>query len=168
MLRRRGIRAIVFGVTHKSDYFIIPVMLFFIYGLISIVIDLPFPKILIRPFWDIDVLNICAAAICTISLIWFGITLKIFGQSFRVGIDENTGDKLITTGTFAISRNPIYVAFIAFFLGVFLAHSNLLISVFLVLFIITVHRQILREESFLKKHYGIEYEKYCNEVRRYV
>ncbi|MDR2500992.1 MAG: hypothetical protein LBD37_07940 [Treponema sp.] len=39
---------------------------------------------------------------------------------------------------------------------------------FLVILIITIHRQILREEKFLKKHYGNEYEEYCNQVRRYL
>jgi protein-S-isoprenylcysteine O-methyltransferase Ste14 len=32
-----------------------------------------------------------------------------FGTSFRVGIDVEHPDKLVTTGIFAVSRNPIYV-----------------------------------------------------------
>ena len=167
ILRHHGIKAIVFGVTDKMDYIIIPIILFFFYGLLSSIIDLPFPVILIRPFWEIKILYILSIIICTISLIWFGITLKTFGKSFRVGIDEKTKDKLITNGTFAISRNPIYVGFIAFFVGIFITYSNILISVFLLLFTITIHRQILREEMFLKNHYGKEYEEYNKKVRRY-
>ena len=30
------------------------------------------------------------------------------------------------------------------------------------------HRQILREEAFLKKQYGGEYAAYCAKVRRYI
>jgi len=167
MLRRHGINAIVFGVTDKSDYIIIPIILFFFYGLLAAVINLPFPAILIRSFWEIRILHVLSIIICSISLIWFGFTLKIFGKSFRVGIDEKTQDKLITNGTFAISRNPIYAGFIAFFTGIFIAYSNILIFAFLVLLIITIHRQILREEMFLKNHYGEEYEEYCSTVRRY-
>jgi protein-S-isoprenylcysteine O-methyltransferase Ste14 len=168
MLRRHGIKAIVFGVTDKTDFIIIPVVVFFFYGILSTFFNLPFPVILKNNFWNIDILNIIAIVICSISIIWFGITLKIFGKSFRVGIDENTDDKLITNGTFAISRNPIYTAFIFFFIGIFLTYSNILSSIFLVLLILTIHRQILREEKFLKSHYGAEYDEYCKKVRRYI
>jgi protein-S-isoprenylcysteine O-methyltransferase Ste14 len=30
------------------------------------------------------------------------------------------------------------------------------------------HRQILREEEYLKKHYGAKYANYCRRVRRYL
>ena len=40
-------------------------------------------------------------------------------RSFRVGIDNEHPDKLVTTGVFAYSRNPIYVGFIALLLGQF-------------------------------------------------
>jgi protein-S-isoprenylcysteine O-methyltransferase Ste14 len=29
------------------------------------------------------------------------------------------------------------------------------------------HRQVLREEEYLKRHYGRAYEQYCRRVRRY-
>jgi protein-S-isoprenylcysteine O-methyltransferase Ste14 len=168
MLRKHGIKAIVFGATDKTDYVIVPVVIFFFYGIFSVVFNLPFPAILKNTFWDIYIFNILAVVICTISIIWFGITLKAFGKSFRVGIDENTKGKLITNGTFAISRNPIYVAFIIFFFGVFMAYPNIPSSVFLILLILTIHRQILREEKFLKNHYGAEFEEYCKKIRRYI
>jgi protein-S-isoprenylcysteine O-methyltransferase Ste14 len=168
MLNRHGIKAIVFGVTDKKDYIILPIVLFFFYGMVSTVFDLPFPVILKSYYWELSILQLCGAVICTISLIWFGITLKVFGKSFRVGIDEYTKDELITNGTFSISRNPIYLAFIAFFLGVFIEYPNIITSVFLILVSITIHRQILREEEFLKGHYGNEYFEYCKRVRRYI
>ena len=168
MLRRHGIKAFVFGVTDKTDYFIIPVVVFLFYGLLSSFFGLPFPAILIRPFWENIVIIICAIVICTASLIWFAITLKIFGKSFRVGIDENTSDRLITSGTFSISRNPIYLAFILFFAGIFTSYPSIITSAFLLFIIIMIHRQIIREEIFLKDHYGEEYEEYCNRVRRYI
>ena len=168
MLRRHGIKAIMFGATDKTDYLIIPVVLLFFYGLLSIIIKLPFPNILIKPFFEEGFLYIVSIFICTAGLIWFAFTLKVFGKSFRVGIDENTKDELIKTGTFAISRNPLYVGFIAFFTGLFLAYLNILILLFLIFFAIIIHRQILREELFLMSHYKNEYEEYCKKVRRYI
>ena len=167
-LRRHGIKAIVFGNTDKTDYFIIPMVFFFIYGILSSLLDLPFPKFLTEAFWKLEILYIFSIIICSASLIWFAITLKVFGKSFRVGIDINMAEKLIVNGPFSISRNPIYLGFITFFAGIFAAYSNILSSVFLVTFIILVHRQILREEKFLKKRYGTEYEEYFKKVRRYI
>jgi protein-S-isoprenylcysteine O-methyltransferase Ste14 len=167
ILRKNGIKAIVFGETNKSDFVIIPIVLCFFYGMFSAVFDLPFPIILKKQFIEFNTLYLCAIAICAISLIWFIITLRIFGNSFRIGIDKKTNDKLITNGTFAISRNPIYVALLVFFIGIFIAYFNIITIVFLIILTITIHRQILREEKFLKNHYGKDYEEYCNHVRRY-
>ena len=33
---------------------------------------------------------------------------------------------------------------------------------------LAVHRQILREEIFLRAHYGAEHKAYCRKVRRYL
>ena len=81
-------------------------------------------------------------------------------RSFRVGIDVEQPDRLITTGAFAFSRNSIYVAlacvplrqFLVFPIWITLAH--LLGGIWL------LHRQVLREEVFLRQHYGGEYEAY--------
>ena len=57
---------------------------------------------------------------------------------------------------------------VLFFFGMFLVHRNILIALAVILFHLAIHRQILREEAFLKKHYGGEYEEYCRKVRRYL
>ncbi|MDR3002340.1 MAG: DUF1295 domain-containing protein [Fibromonadaceae bacterium] len=168
ILKRHGIRAMVFGVTNKSDYILIPIIFTFFYSITASVFDLPLPIVLKESFAEIEILTICGIIVCTISLIWFGITLKIFGKSFRVGIDKNTKDELITSGTFALSRNPIYVGFISFFIGFFLAYMNIVTLLFLVFMITVMHRQILREEKFLKSHYKQEYNEYCSKTRRYI
>jgi len=168
VLSRHGIKVIVFGITDKTDYIMLPGILCFFYAVLSQFFTLPFPAVLTKLFFEIDALNIFAVVICTVSLMWFGITLKIFGESFRVGIDENTNSKLVTKGTFSISRNPVYSAFIAFFIGIFVAYPNIVTLIFLVFLVMAVHRQILREEKFLKIHYGKEYDEYCDKVRRYL
>ena len=168
ILRRNGITALKIEKPDKNALALILIISGFVYAALSGALGLPFPSIAGKLFWNVAVLNILAILICTISLIWFGITLIIFGNSFRIGIDEKTNDKLITAGTFAISRNHVFIAFITFFLGIFLIYSNMITLTFLILLIIVVHCQILREEKFLKNHYGKEYEDYCAKVKRYI
>ena len=168
LLRRQGVKALVFGVTDKSDFLLIPVIASFFYALLASIFTWPFPAFLIRFFWQSSLLNIAAIIICALALVCLAATLKAFGRSFRVGIDEKTTDKLVTTGTFAFSRNPIYVAFLTFFLGMFLAYPSLVTTIFWLLLAAAIHRQILREEKFLQSHYGQEYTTYCTKVRRYL
>jgi protein-S-isoprenylcysteine O-methyltransferase Ste14 len=167
-LRKQGVKAIVFGETDRSDFILIPCALFFFYGAASSVFEMPFPPVLKKQFLNSSVLSLCAIIICTLSLVFFFLALRTFGRSFRVGIDENTDDVLITGGVFKISRNPVYTAFIFFFLGICIAYPNIITTVFLIMLIIMIHRQVLREEKFLKNHYGEAYEEYCGRVRRYI
>ncbi len=98
-------------------------------------------------------------------LLW---SLVSFGQSFRVGIDTEHPDKLITSGVFAFSRNPIYTAFAFILIGQFLIFPNWLLLIYLAAGTWLFNRQVIREEDYLKKHYGEEYVEYCNRVRRYL
>ena len=168
ILKRRGIKALVFGKTDKSDFILVPFIAFFFYAVTASFFDIPFPEILRKKFWEADVFMWVSIGLCSISLIWFTVTLAIFGNSFRVGIDESTKEKLITSGTFSVSRNPIYTGFIGFFLGIFVSAPNICTAVFLILLTITIHRQILREEKFLLVHYWNEYKEYCKKTRRYL
>ena len=91
-----------------------------------------------------------------------------FGTSFRVGIDVDHPNKLVTTGIFAVSRNPIYVGFGLVLISEFLVFPNWVPLVYLAAGTWLFHRQVLREEAFMRKQYGQEYAEYCRRVRRYV
>jgi protein-S-isoprenylcysteine O-methyltransferase Ste14 len=90
-----------------------------------------------------------------------------FGRSFRVGIDTDRPDRLITDGIFSFSRNPIYVAFAIILIGQFLILPNWITLIYIVGATWLFHRQVLREEDYLRRHYGQAYVDYCNHVRRY-
>lgn len=168
MLRARGIRAIVFGATDKSDFLLVPFVALIIYAVLANTFGLPLWKPLVFPFWDIAVPGWFGVGLCSAAVVGMTASLISFGNSFRVGIDEQKPDKLVTTGMFAFSRNPIYMCFDTFFVGQFLIHRNIIIAAAAVGFALMIHRQILREEKFLKSHYGRDYELYCAKVRRYL
>jgi protein-S-isoprenylcysteine O-methyltransferase Ste14 len=104
---------------------------------------------------------------CLVGLALLLWSLVSFGQSFRVGIDTEHPDKLVTTGLFAFSRNPIYLAFGFVLLGQFLIFPNWILLIYAGAAMWLFHRQVLREEEYLKQHYGEGYSAYCNRVRRY-
>src|SRR5262249_28847657 len=82
--------------------------------------------------------------------------------------DTDHPDKLIVDGVFAFSRNPIYVAFVMVLIGEFLIFPYWISLIYLVAAAGLIHRQVLREEDYLKGHYGEAYAQYCHRVRRYL
>src|SRR5262249_10807907 len=88
-------------------------------------------------------------------------------KSFRVGIDADHPDRLITDGVFAFTRNPIYVAFAIILIGEFFILPNWITLIYMAAATWLLHRQVLREEDYLRRHYSQAYVDYCNRVRRY-
>lgn len=168
MLRRRGVRAVVFGSTDKTDFILAPFMLALVYVVFANAFGWPVWGVLTRRFWVSTVAGWVGLSVGVVALVFFIYTLASFGRSFRVGIDVNDPGKLVTSGAFALSRNPIYVCFFLGFCGLFLVHCNLVIAVVLAGFALVIHRQVLREEKFLASHYGAAFEEYRKQVRRYL
>ena len=166
MLSRRGIAAIQFGKLDKTDFLIPPFALFYFYTVFAAAFNLPLLST--QEFFHLEIISWIGVLFCAAGLLLLLWSLIALGKSFRVGIDTEHPDKLITTGVFAFSRNPIYVAFASILLGQFLIFSNWILLIYLCAGIWLFHRQVLREEDYLKKHYGKEYLEYCNRVRRYL
>lgn len=166
VMKRKGVEAMNFGKLDKTDFIIPPFALFYFYLVFAAAFGFPTPSR--QELIHSGVLPWIGVLFCLAGLGMFLLSLISFGQSFRVGIDTDHPDILITTGIFAYSRNPIYVAFGIILLGQFLVFPNWILLVYLGAAIWLFNRQILREEVFLRKHYGKEYLEYCNHVRRYL
>lgn len=166
MLRRLGIQAFVFAKANRSDLLLPPIVAFFVYHLFANVFDLPRLKGFV--LFQIPLFEWFGLFSCILGLGLFLWGVISFHKSFRVGIDQECPGNLITTGAFALTRNPLYVAFALELIGFFLIFQNLLFLFALVGGFYLFHRQILREELFLKNYYGKEYETYCQSVHRYI
>ena len=165
VMKNKGIEALNFGKIDRTDFLILPFALFYFYLVFAAAFN--FPTVSTQEFFDSEVISWVGVFFCLAGLLLLLWSLVSFGQSFRVGIDTNHPDKLITTGIFAFSRNPIYVAFAFILLGQFLIFSNWILLVYIGAAIWLFHRQVLREEDYLQEHYGKEYLEYCDRVRRY-
>jgi protein-S-isoprenylcysteine O-methyltransferase Ste14 len=166
LLKKRGIEAMHFGKIDKTDFFIPPFALFYFYMVLAAAFGLP--TVSRQEFFPSGAVAWVGVFSCVVGLSFLVWSLISFRRSFRVGIDTDHPDKLVTTGIFAFSRNPIYVAFALILLGQFLIFSNWILLIYLVAAVWLFHRQVLREEEFLKKHYGEEFMSYCQRVRRYL
>jgi protein-S-isoprenylcysteine O-methyltransferase Ste14 len=166
MLKKQGIKAFQFGKIDKKDFLIPPFVLFYFYLIFANAFSAP--TIRGQEIFYSEILAWIGVNLCLLGLIFFFWSLVSFRKSFRVGIDVNHADDLVTTGVFAFSRNPIYVSFGLVLIGQFLIFSSWILLIYVVAGIWLLHRQVLREEEFLKGHYGEEYGEYCKRVRRYL
>jgi protein-S-isoprenylcysteine O-methyltransferase Ste14 len=166
LMRRQGIEAFHFGKLDRKDLLIPPFALFYFYTVFANAFN--WPMLSQQRFFQSDIIAWGGVALCVLGLLLLLWSLVSFGRSFRVGIDTDTPDKLITSGVFAFSRNPIYVAFFLVLLGQFLIFPNWILLLYLVAGTWLFHRQVLLEENYLRSHYGDEYTQYRSRVRRYI
>ena len=166
LLRRTGTQAMHFGEIDKTDFLIPPVALFYFYTVFAAAFGWPLAST--QRFFESTVVAWLGLALCLGGVLILVLSLVAFGKSFRVGIDVDQPDKLVTTGIFAVSRNPIYVGFALVLVGQFLVFPNWVPLVYLAAGFLLFHRQVLREESFMRQHYSEEYAEYCRRVRRYL
>ena len=88
--------------------------------------------------------------------------------------DENpeptsTTNRIIKTGIFAYTRNPIYLAIVVFFLSMFLVFENVMYFLSAVGLTIWLHNYVIKlEENFLLNKFPDEYNRYMNAVKRWI
>ena len=109
LMKRRGINAMHFGRIDKKDFLIPPFAAFYFYVVFASALE--FPAVSQQEFFHSEIVSWAGVGFCLAGLTLVFWSLISFGRSFRVGIDTDRPDKLITAGIFGYSRNPIYVAF---------------------------------------------------------
>ncbi|WP_163291948.1 isoprenylcysteine carboxylmethyltransferase family protein [Desulfovibrio sp. JC022] len=114
-------------------------------------------------------------------LTWAGWFLIVAGMAFcysgsilfnRLRANISTfkdPNKLVVSGPFRISRNPMYVGMVAALLGTTLVGATYVGIGFLLLFIMIVATVYIPfEEGRMIAIFGEEYEEYCSKVRRWL
>ena len=165
-MKKKGIEALLFGRIDKKDFLIPPFAFFYFYLIFAATFNLP--SIIKHQIFESEIAAWIGVFLCVTGLLLFILSIISFRSSFRVGIDIDHPDELITTGIFALTRNPIYVGFWIVLLGQFLVFPNWIFLIYLGAATLLFHRQVLLEEAFLKEHHGQEFLAYCDRVRRYI
>ncbi|MBU8822747.1 methyltransferase family protein [Mycolicibacterium goodii] len=103
-----------------------------------------------------------------------GITATLLAQlglgaSWRIGVDETERTELVTTGPFAIVRNPIFTALMITLTGLALMVPNPAAIAGLVVAVAGIELQVRGvEEPYLRRAHGRAYTDYTSRVGRFL
>lgn len=91
------------------------------------------------------------------------------GSSWRIGVDPSERTALVTTGVFAVVRNPVFAAMFPFALGLALMVPSVVSIVGFVVLVVSLELQVrIVEEPYLLKVHGEAYRRYGRSVGRFV
>lgn len=101
------------------------------------------------------------------AIVWTVIAQYQMGQSWRIGIDMQHRTGLVTTGLFAWSRNPIFLAMRICLAALLMIQPNAVTLAFFLAGDLVMQFQVRLEEAFLRQQHGSAYSQYCARVRRW-
>lgn len=91
------------------------------------------------------------------------------GESWRIGVDENTVTDMVTDGVFAIVRNPVFAAMLPASSGLALMVPSVVALAALVALFVALELQVrIVEEPYLRRVHGADYERYAARVGRFL
>lgn len=121
---------------------------------------------IVMMFWRVAECSVSLPSPWREWIFWVGMILLIVGVYFWISSAilvkrAFESRRLVQTGVYGLSRNPMYAGFIVFIIpGLALVVNNMLLIAVSVAMFIVFKLRIGREESFLSEEFGVEYERY--------
>jgi len=104
-----------------------------------------------------------------LSLIFFFSGFNIFKSYNENPIPTSDTNRLIKTGIFAYTRNPIYLSIVLFHFSMFLVFENVMYLLSSISLLIWLNNYVIKaEEEYLKNKFGDEFFRYCGAVKRWL
>ena len=104
-----------------------------------------------------------------ISLVFFFSGFNIFKSYAENPVPTSSSERLIKTGVFAYTRNPIYLSLVLFHLSMFLVFENVMYLLSSIGQAIWIHNYVIKfEEEYLLGKFTDEYQRYMNTVSRWL
>lgn len=142
-------------VTLKIVTYIIPII-----QIISIVLYAGMVHIAVR---------IIGVAVTGVGVLVFITSVLQMKDNWRAGVQREDKTSLVTTGIYAVSRNPAFLGFDLMYIGILLSFFNWYLCLATCLAVVLFHLQIVNvEEDFLIEAFGEEYLEYKKKVARYI
>jgi protein-S-isoprenylcysteine O-methyltransferase Ste14 len=127
------------------------------------------PVRILRSATGIDVLEWIGAGLVLAAIALAICAFTCFHLAHTSPFPERPTTSLIIRGPFRYTRNPLYLAMTLVHAGVALFANALWPLLFLVPAVLAIHFLVIaREEPYLLKRFGPEYEAYCRSVRRWL
>lgn len=78
-------------------------------------------------------------------------------------------ERIVSSGPFKFTRNPMYVSFTLIYLGISAIFNSFWPILFLPIILLVINYGVIRrEEAYLEEIFGEEYRNYKNKVRRWI
>lgn len=125
------------------------------------------PPFVALPLWRSQIIG---AALVVVGVLIPAIAITLFRRAgTEVSPTSKTNAKLVTTGPYAFTRNPMYSGVIIASLGVALFFGRRLMFLTpLIVFLITNFVLIPFEEAKMRRQFGAEFDAYTKRVRRWL
>ncbi len=142
--------------------------------------NIAFPVMLVALFTGLPPTPFLGSPVIDAWLDMLGLLLALAGSGLRAwgiglayikrgGLDKKVhADTLVSSGMFAVCRNPLYVGNALVLLGLFVVHNNALAYLIgLIFFGVAYWGIVAAEEKFLAEKFGDDYRAYCARVNRF-
>ena len=104
-----------------------------------------------------------------LSLIFFFSGFNLFKSYTENPNPTSDTNRLIKTGIFAYTRNPIYLGLVLFLISMFLVFENVMYLLSSLGLFIWINNYVIKEEeNYLKDKFGDEFARYCEAVKRWL
>ncbi|MCO1339162.1 hypothetical protein BJH93_09700 [Kocuria polaris] len=102
------------------------------------------------------------------NLVGAGVVLATWATRASAPTNLAEPDRLVGTGPYSISRNPMHVAWTLIHVGLGLARKSVSNFALLPAVLVTTHLTIEHEKGHLREKFGPQYLAYTENVRRFV
>ena len=115
------------------------------------------------------IINLVGLFLLFFFFIIFFISARMFFTYNEKLQPQTSTNKIIKTGIYSYTRNPIYLSFVGFQMSMFLSFGNIFYFVSSISLFFWIHFMvILREEKYLEKKFQDQYVRYCANVPRWI
>ena len=117
----------------------------------------------------IYLINLMGILLVLLALIIFFSSRNAFYAYDENPLPNSDTNKIIKTGIYAYSRNPIYLSFVLFHFGMFLTFENIMYFLCSIgLFFWLNNYVIVAEEKYLNNKFKDEFARYCHSVNKWI
>ncbi|MDR2911887.1 MAG: isoprenylcysteine carboxylmethyltransferase family protein [Alistipes sp.] len=113
-------------------------------------------------------MSVSGAAVALGGVVFFLLAVVAMRDNWRAGIDREQKTSLVTSGVYRVSRNPAFVGFDLFYVGIAAMFPNPVLIVLTLAGLVGFHLQILQEERYAPGAFGQAYLDYARKTRRYL